>query len=255
MSKNIKCLITAGCSYSQYPNTDTTWPFHLNEWLQPEKVVYSGQGAAGNGIIRRHVVYNVIESLKTYKPEEILVGIVWSEHSRKEVYSKTNIPNAKNIFYGNQNYCTPVRIVDKNNYYLINPWWDDEFTINYKRFLYRKENTVLETIEHILAVQDFLKNLGIKYFMSKYDYDCMDEYPFNNQIIKGDKDLEFFYSLIDQSTWLPIENLYAWSKFESGFDFARPPDPHPSTEQQKAFTDRVIVPFLLENKMVYDILT
>ena len=92
--------------------------------------------------------------------------------------------------------------------------------------------------------------------MTQYDYDCLwDQGLFKNQSVRMTKDLSFTYDQIDMSHWLPIENMYQYAKEESGFDFARPGDPHPSTEQHKAMVERVLIPFLLENKMVYDILT
>jgi hypothetical protein len=60
------------------------------------------------------------------------------------------------------------------------------------------------------------------------------------------------YNQIDKSNWLPINNLYEWAKYESGFDFARPPDPHPSTDQHKAFVEKIIVPYLLDKRIISD---
>ena len=101
--KNVKCLITAGCSYSQVPNRDVTWPVHLNEYLKPEKVYYLGQGAAGNGIISRKVIHALTEALKTYRPEEILVGIMWSGFNRRDIYSRKSLDTTI-IDYGTDVY-------------------------------------------------------------------------------------------------------------------------------------------------------
>ena len=256
MSKNIKCLITAGCSYSQVPNRDTAWPFHLNERLKPEKVYYLGQCAAGNGIISRKVIHALNEALETYKPEEILVGILWSGYDRREVYSTKNLDST--IFhYGEEVYCNPLKVVDRSDYYIINTHWTDNLTVNFLKHAYIPEDSLMITLEHILRIQWYLKLQNIKYFMSEYDYDCLDTapVPYGKGLIKNNKDLLLLYRQIDKKNWLPINNLYEWAKEESGFDFARPPDPHPSTEQHKAFTDRVIIPFLLDKKMVHDILT
>jgi len=251
--KNIKCLITAGCSFSQVPNRDVTWPVHLNEYLKPEKVYYLGQGAAGNGIISRKVIHTVNEALKTYKPEEILVGIMWSGFDRRDVHSKLPL-DCTIIDYGTTEYANPVRIVDKPDFYIINKHWKDELTVNFMKHAYVLEDSLLIAIEHILRTQWFLKLNNIKYFMTEYDFDCFDQGPFKGDLVKITKDLEFTYNQIDRSHWLPIENMYQYASEVSKYDFARHKDPHPSTEQNKEMVETVLIPFLLENRMVYDII-
>lgn len=251
--KNIKCLITAGCSFSQVPNTDVTWPVHLNEWLKPEKVYHLGQGAAGNGIISRKVVYTVTEALKTYKPDEILVGIMWSEFDRREIYSNNKLPCYELTHSGIEQYSNPVKVIDEKKYYLINKHWKDKLTTDFMCNAYTVEDSLMITLEHILRVQWLLQLHGIKYFMVEFDYRCLDEYPFQKERLKKDTDLAFLYNQIDKDFWLPINNMYEYAKEHSGFDFARPPDPHPSTEQHKAMVENILVPFLLDKKMVYDI--
>jgi hypothetical protein len=255
ITSSIKCLITAGCSYSQVPNRDVAWPFHLNKHIKPKEVHYLGQGAAGNGIISRKTLYTVTKALEKYKPEEILVGVMWSGFDRREIYSRKSLTCNK-IDYGptNSNYANPLNVIDtKNrNYYIINKHWNDELTSNFMQYAYIPEDSLMITLEHILRVQTFLKLHNIKYFMSEYDYDCLDIYPYRKELISKDKELSFLHNQIDKSNWLPINNLYEWSKYESGFDFARPPDPHPSTEQHQAFVDRVIVPYLLDKRIISD---
>lgn len=251
---DIKCLITAGCSYSQVPNADVTWPVHLNEKVNPEAVLYLGQGAAGNGIISRKVIYHTTEMLKKYKPEEILVGIMWSGFDRGEVYSTKSL-DANYIDYGEDHvaYCNPVPVVNKHEYYLTNVHWNDSLTKKYKESMVM-EDRIMITLEHVLRVQWFLQMHNIKYFMTEYDYDCFDVYPYRSDLIKKSADLKFLWEQVDWEKWLPIENCFSFAKFESGFDFARSNDSHPSTEQHKAMVERVIIPFLLDKKIVSDIL-
>jgi hypothetical protein len=252
--KNIKCLITAGCSYSQVPNTDVTWPVHLTEYLQPEEVHYLGQGAAGNGVISRKLLYTLNESLKKYKSDEILVGVMWSGYDRREYYSKHPIV-CHEISYGIDVYGNPINIMGPDrNWHLINRHWNDPLTTGFMENLFNDEDSLIITIEHILRVQTFLKYKGIKYFMTEYDHDVFDVFPYKGELVENCPDVKYLFDQIDKSYWLPITNCYDWSKYESGFDFARPPDPHPSTKQHKALTERIIIPFLLDKKMVYDIL-
>jgi len=251
---NIKCLITAGCSFSQVPNADVTWPVHLNDIVKPETVLYLGQGAAGNGIISRKAIYNTSEMLKQYKPEEILVGIMWSGFDRGDVYSTKSL-DANYIDNGPERleYCNPVKVADKLEYYITNPHWSDNLTKSYKEFMVI-EDRIMATLEHILRVQWFLKLNKVPYFMVQYDHDCFDVYPYKTEVIKKSADLSFLWNQIDWKHWLPIENCYSWAKHESGFGFARPPDPHPSTEQHKAMVERIVLPFLVDKKILNAIL-
>jgi hypothetical protein len=259
ITSNIKCLITAGCSYSQVPNRDVAWPFHLNKHLKPKEIHYLGQGAAGNGIISRKTLYTVTKALEKYKPEEILVGVIWSGFDRRDIYSRESL-DCTRIEYGfnADNYANPVKIIDpKNrNHYIINKHWDDYLTVNFMKYAYTDEDSIMITLEHMLRVQTFLKLHNIKYFMAEYDYDCLGNYNLSLQkdLINDDKELSFLYNQIDKSYWLPINNLYEWAKYESGFDFARPPDPHPSTEQHKAFVDKIVIPYLLDKRIISDII-
>lgn len=243
---SIKCLITSGCSFSQVPSADVTWPVHLNEALRPEKVYYLGQGAAGNGMISRRVIYNLTECLKHYSNEDILVGIMWSGCDRREIFSFNKEP-ANPLEYGTDQFNNPSKVVGDNNYYIMNEHWDDELTLTHKKVV-RAEHSIMLTLEHILRVQWFLKLHNIKYFMTEYDYDVFAPpstgWKDKLKIINSDKDLKFLYDQIDLTHWLPIENMYAYAKFESWFDFARPPDPHPSTEQHKEMVIKILLPFL-----------
>lgn len=246
-------MITAGCSYSQVPNRDTAWPAPLNEHLNPETVLYLGQGAAGNGIISRKVIYNTTEMLKKYKPEEILVGIMWSGCDRGETYSLNPI-NTTIIEYGVANYRNPMSVIGNNNkhYYLTNGCWDDDRSQNAKKYMI-PEDRVLNTLEHILRTQWFLKLHNISYFMTEYDYDCFTTYCAKDlNLTQKGKDLKFLWDQIDWEYWLPINNCLEWVTLKSGFKHARPGDDHPSTEQHRALVERIILPFLLEKKLIND---
>lgn len=250
----IKCLITAGCSNSQVPNADVTWPVHLNEALKPDQVYYLGQGAAGNGIISRKVIYALTEALKTYRPEEILVGIMWSGSDRREVYSFNDKPTEK-ISNDIVSYRNPCAVIHENNHYILNKHWThNEYAKTYHSII-SDEDSVLVTLEHMLRVQWLLKLNNIKYFMTEYDYDVFAPYAIGIvdklQIINSGEDLKFLYDQIDFEFWLPIDNMYSYAKFDSKFDFARPPDPHPSTEQHKEMVEKVLLPFL-KNKYNID---
>jgi hypothetical protein len=255
MTKNVKCLITGGCSFSQPNNTDVTWVHHLQDYIQPDKVVHTGIGAAGNGMISRRVISAVTEQLKTYKPDEILVGIMWSEFKRRDYYSIAdletyNLAPRRYYWYSNP---TAGYVPEEYYWYIINPHWSDPLTTRFKQNFYNYEDSLINCFEHILRVQWFLQANNIPYFMTEFDYSAFDEFPFARNW-KNNSEINFLYNQIDKSQWLPIENCYQWCREKSGKEFARPPDPHPSTAQHKEFANRVIVPYLLEKRMLYDII-
>jgi hypothetical protein len=237
-----RCLIAAGCSFSQVPNQDVTWPVHLRDHLSHVECSYFiGQGAAGNGIISRRVIYHVLKALKSYDPKEILVGIMWSGADRLEFY-QTNPQLTYKLFTGNEFYRNPARIVDEYNYYLLNKHWDDEATTTYIKNFYDEIHCYILTIEHILRTQWFLKQYNIPYFMTEYSFDVL---PRDSNIINK-PDIKYLYDLIDKSHWLEVDNMFNWA-VDSGIPFARPPDPHPSTEHHYKFTKEVILSYLCKN--------
>ena len=252
MTKNVKHLITAGCSFSQVPNLDVTWPVPLGETIGCE-TVYTGHGASGNGIVSRKVIYNTMQALKKYKPEEILVGIMWSGYERREYYSEQPV-DATILNHGRGPSSNPLHIIEDANYYILNKHWKDPLTTTFMANFNNLHDALMISLEHILRTQWFLKLNNIPYFMTTFDYDALDAYPYTNSHILNNKDLKFLWDQIDKEPWLPIENCYQWVKYESGKDFARPPDPHPSTEQHQELVKRVILPFLLEKNMIYDII-
>ena len=235
MTQDIKLLITSGCSFSQVPNSDVTWPVHLTQYLNCE-AIHSGKGAVGNGVISRTIIYNVTHALKSYKPEELLVGIMWSGCYRHEILLTEEPPNFENLYAGGN----PQWVTSKSNayYYLTNPAWNDGLSQNYYKNFYDETGSQLYTLEHILRVQWFLKSLNIKYFMTKYA-----EHSINMNTITGNEELMYLYELIDPEYFLGVDNMDTWA-VNSGISYARPNDSHPSTEHHKEFVNTFIVPHL-----------
>jgi hypothetical protein len=250
----IKCLITAGCSYSQFPCGVATWPAPLNDHIKPETVLYLGHAAAGNGIISRNVIYNVTEALKKYKPEEILVGIMWSGADRTETFSLESIETTHLGFHGGDenNYCNPMSIIGNHNknYYMTATCWDDTRSKNAKEFMINEVRAMV-TLEHVLRTQWFLKLHGISYFMTEYDYDCFTiHYSENLDFISQSPDLKFLWDQVEWEHWLPIKNCLEWVVLHSGFEHDDPNDPHPTTLQHAALVERVIIPFLTDKNIL-----
>lgn len=234
----IKCLITAGCSFSQVPASAITWPVHLRDAVMPECVYYLGQGAAGNGIISRKLIHTVNTALQIYNPEEILVGVMWSGHDRMDVYSdQQNLDYTKIL--GADSYCNPVRVNKDYNHYIINFHWTDELTKTYLKYFYNEVGSYIHTIEHILRTQWFLKSMNIPYFMTEYAPDCLPR----QDVIKNNSEIDYLYDMIDRSYWLPIDNMHKYS-INSEIPFPKEDDNHPGTVHHEMFVREVLLPWL-----------
>lgn len=246
MSQNIKLLLTHGCSFTQVPNADLSWPVPLGKALGVE-TEYHGRGACGNGIISRSVIYTVTEALKKYKPEELLVGIMWSGYDRHDFFL-SNPPEDYEVIEGSPYYKNPQWITSTNNskYYVTNKHWNDGLTEKYMKTFFDDHGSQLLTLEHILRTQWFLKFNNIKYFMTRYARDVMDM-----RIISSDPDTTALYELIDFDNFLEVDNMDVWA-IETGLPYRIPGDQHPSTEMHQLYVDTVILPHLHKKGYIND---
>lgn len=258
-----KCFITTGCSFTEivFPDlqnktlVDTdyyekngfvlSWPVYVNNILHC-KPIYKGKGASGNGIISRTTIYETYKALETYKPEEIIVGIMWSGAYRAEVYSsdpKLNF-NKQN---DTQNGVNPSFISDAKNFYKVMPYWDDEYSNFYYKYIYDDVGAYMHTLENILRTQWYLNKMNIKYFMTSY-YPAV--FPQKTEIINH-SDIKYLYNMIDFSNFLDVDSEYEWcvrlqdpTKNPWYSDLENKNNPHPNSKLHKAFSEQVIIPHL-----------
>ena len=301
-------LLTAGCSYSQ-PNTiNETWPLHLEANLPSvEYISHNGHGAAGNQTISRKVISVVLDALEQgISPDQMLVGIMWSGSDRQEHYSENYERNysLSTKVGGNETYTKFLNSIENNGFvtptfihksdskeiyhnmqnpytirnsklpahYILNPNWKDELTMRQFENFVSPEKAIIETCEHILRIQWFLKEKGIRYFMTEYDFDVFTyigpdngkyadrnrntnetlnletkEYSRHSECISyhpeytkerhfaylNNPEINYLYNEIDKKYWLPINNLQDWVTNVSKF-------------KHRDFTQQIILPFLLE---------
>ena len=210
MLEQPKILITGGCSYSQVPNRDISWPIHLQELPSIRYVAHTGHGSAGNQIISRKVISKVLEAIDAgHKTKDMLVGVMWSGCDRQSHYSPKRNHNWDRITVlgpAKEDYdavlntevlpiidlqdgtvetveekmrsqwqtsCNPLSIRNHKNpsHYIFNAHWNDDMTSHYFERFVNPDKAVIETCEHILRTQWFLKEKGIKYFFTEYDND------------------------------------------------------------------------------------
>lgn len=248
---NKKILVTGGCSFSQVPNSDVTWPAHLQEKLNFHNYKHTGLGAAGNGVISRLVIYSVIDLLdQGYQPEDILVGIMWSGRNRMDVYSTdpefphNEIPVTDTE---HKNYQNPTWLKDEDRFqYLIHVWWDDPSSKLYFENFYDEIGAMMTTLEHVLRTQWFLQSKGIEYFMMEYDCDCITE---GTEEILNKPDVKPLLDQIDFSCWPCDVNMNRWVR-DQQIPYARPGDDHPSTEAHQRFVNEFVIPHLKDRGIV-----
>lgn len=259
----IRCFISTGCSFTDVPFSELqnksqvnlsdyqksdlvlSWPVHLINVLNCNPI-YRGRGASGNGMISRTTIYEVNKALSSYDSDEILVGIMWSGAYRQEIYASepkfewnscSDMGEAQN----------PSTVSGKRNFYRVMPYWEDDYSTWYYKYVYDDIGAYMQTLEHILRVQWFLKTRNIKYFMTTY-------YPlvFPKTIdIRNHPDIQYLYEMIDFTDFLDVDSEYEWCVTYQDpklYPWYNDPmqfnNPHPNTLLHKSFTENVILPHL-----------
>ena len=229
-------LITSGCSFSECNSGfKDTWPKQLEKQIVPKASYHEGLHCQGNGLISRKLIYRVTELLKKNRAEELLVGIMWSSHLRHDFFH-SNISFDSNIDNWLHN---PTGFVDNSskNWIIIQPWWNNDYAKIYYRDFFDDIGAYVYTLEHILRTQWFLKSHNIKYFMSMYMDHVLPD------MLSDNKHTKHLYEQIDLDQFLPAGGEYEWCKNYSGLAFSADDDSHPTAEQHKLFTEKVIIPF------------
>lgn len=241
--KEKKLLITSGCSFTV---GDYNWPVYLRNLLNVE-LNNIGKSSQGNGLISRKAIYTIEDSLKSYKADEIIVGIIWSTIDRSERYVE-----GFDEFSGPPYFdFNPTCVVNGYPNWKILRWeWKDSMDCKLYYEIYNHEiSSIVYTIEHILRLQWYLERKGITYFMSSIT-DIIRPHLLEHP------EISYLYKQIDFSKFLPIKGEYEWVKEnypENGFNPPLPdgsPDCHPNQLGSMKFAEEVIFPFLLKKPII-----
>ena len=244
-----KILITSGCSFSECKGAET-WPKWLSQQLGSSYAgVHKGMGSQGQGMISRSVIYAVSQALKQYKPEDILVGVMWSGPDRHEYYMQNSekINWFKDPAYYEGWMENPTAFIEDTpkNWVIMNQGWMKVPTIRtYYQYFWDKTYMQIQTYEHMLRLQWFLQSLGIKYFFT-----CYTDFVMYPHVYKHNQDTAHLYELIDHDKFLPVSSIYTWLvDNQVQLDYLVHPHPHnhPSGYQHDQFVQRVIMPWLRE---------
>jgi hypothetical protein len=244
-----------------------------------------------------------------FNPEDILVGVMWSgcdrmammttnfdklweegtilgpddkedwtedwsgDHNMPEFYERDN-PQSLDIHIHRYVTSSPSWIAGgikpkSYNWHTINPHWTDKLTIKYFEDFINPEYALIQTCEHILRTQWYLKSHHIKYFMCPYEQDTFvyvgpafsshgysanaegkSPYPWTSEhvsLINEHPEINWLYKMIDRSYWLNIRHMGDWiNRYCADLPYREVTDPHPSSDMHQQFTEKVILPFLLK---------
>ena len=233
----MKHLIVSGCSFTF---ESWNWPTPVANAFNM-KLYNVGMGSMGNRLIARRLVAQTQKLLdKGINPSDIICGVMWSGISRYDRYTHTG----KIITSDKYTVENPTHITNdkEKSWEILNQHWDSENSFNFYRYNYTDQDLALDTVYHILFVQNYLNLKGIKYFMSTY----MD--IFKEIISKKNTDINFFYNMIDFSKFLSIKGCMEWCKDQNNSNYINlgPQHDHPFSEGHEAFANQVVIPFLID---------
>jgi len=248
-----KILLTSGCSFSECitPSGAGTWPRHLSKSLDCVHKSYA-MGSQGNGLISRGIIYGVTEALKIYKPEDIVVGVMWSGSNRHDFrcHNPADLQFVQdNTFNGWIENPTGFVQDAPKNWVILNINWtdqDNKEAETYYRMFHSDIGSSIYSIEHILRTQYFLQKNGIKYFFTDYVDDNIVA-----KKLKTHPEIGYLYNLIDRDYYLPVSSEYSWCVENTQYNHLWD-NPniniweHPNSEMHKEFVDQVIMPWLKE---------
>ena len=226
-----KVLLTSGCSFSETISDHMhTWARHLARAMPNHTHISKAMGSQGNGLISRSIIHSCTE----LQDSEVVVGIVWSSPDRHDFYLHEPILG-KNQDNWMEN---PTGFTENKRWVILNHGWKNEYAQAYYGMFHDSIGCSINTLEHILRTQWFLKQYNIKYFMSTY----------TKNVLAGIEDLidcKHLYDLIDFDNWLPVDGLYEWVQTNIGASgFPLKGDNHPSSYAHEQFTNRVILPYM-----------
>lgn len=241
--ENKKILLASGCSFTFEP---WNWPTFVANGMD-YNLLNVGMGSTGNGLISKKVIYNVDNLLKSYNPEDIVVGVMWSGIDRNDFYIDKPVKSDTHCGWSEN----PTRVVDGfNNWEIVNIHWTTEKSLSWYKNFHTEIGSIIQTIQNILMVQWYLERKNVKYFMSTY----MNIFHLKNMDnLLTNPDISYLYKMIDFTKFLPVSGCHEWVKenyIEEGFN---KPDSrgvvgmHPTEFGHKKFAEEIIIPYINNN--------
>lgn len=261
----IKLTIGSGCSFSDTMNWQSykTWPKQLPDQLGITEWVNEGRGGQANNMIRMRTIHAVEKALTKFSKDDILVGVMWSGPDRKGVYYHKDFlgdkPTGK-VWIDGYNFVEgDTEGIWKP--FLLGHAGHENWRLGklyYKNF-HDSIGALVDTLHDIHYTQIYLKNKGIKYFMSnawnifEFRWDNWGQYKGNIEDYRNENigrhnalnhpDLKWIADSIDWKKFLPVEGMWEWCQlYNPERDYKV--DHHPTQEEHQEFTSQVIIPFI-----------
>lgn len=235
-------LITSGCSFSECISDHIdTWPRHLTKALNAVHISCS-MGSQGNGLISRKLLYQTHTALKSHSEDDILVGIMWTGTSRWECYQEPAPVYDKNTDGWQRN---PTAVADNSlgGWVITNHYWKHPVSDIYYKHYYDPIYSQVQTLEHVLRTQWYLKQHNIGYFMSSMNADV---FPVD---LLQHQECRHLTEMIDWTRFLPCDGEFEWCRDNTTYSFL-PNDDHPTSEMHSEFVNRMIIPWLTNQGVI-----
>ena len=243
-----KTLVAAGCSFTFEVWNWPTWVVKETKW----NIENVGMGSIGNGLISKRLIYKVNELLKTKKPEDIVVGVMWSGIDRTEFYCDNCPPKLVNNYDGWLE--NPTGVVRARTNLSLNKWvignihWEEERSKLWYGNFHTPVGAMVQTLEHILRVQWFLEKHNIKYFMTSF----LDIFNIgDSEECRNNEDAKYLYDMVNFDNFLPVNGCYEWvmDNYKETGGFNKPDmngyiGIHPTKFGHQKFSEEIILPYL-----------
>ena len=226
----IKHLITGGCSFSHYTNSNENWIGFLEDKLKFENenltTEHTGYFSQGQELIQKKVMLAIVEALESgLQPNEIMVVVMWSGTFRKAWYiDNPIIIKQMTKLWHNFDGGMSSQFLDLKNRNAENPNYFE--TKNGSKFSYNKDGgwyftvngsdsqmefvqqhyildghmtdgigKVHSSIENIIMLQNFCKLNGVNFYQ-QFFMDSVFEDIENN---KNHQMINYLYNQLDEN--------------------------------------------------------
>jgi hypothetical protein len=262
----VKLVLTSGCSFTAgveladykdnwkngLEESELVWSYQIKKNLWKDALFFNAaKSGASNTTITRKTLYYLNQFLNSYKPEEIVVLIMWTGVHRREwrLPNKTGITYEMSDFnYENTTVTDSFNLKQKNMKKIMksfyHPKWTnfryehlvkhklDKVVINYYENLVNEKSSLYDTLKNIEYLNFFLDKNKIKCYYTTADRHILDYSKFSYSkdmfldrlIASVDPNRNFF--TIDNQGFSEFSEKYPMCEFghpdkEAHYEFAK----------------------------------
>ena len=264
----VKKIITGGCSFSIANTKQTeTWAGSLEQNLPKFSYRHTGYHAQGQELIQKKISIALIEELENYKPEELLVIVMWSGIERKAFYidNVSIVDDLVNTWIKNKSFGMVDQFLNLYNYiptedirqisdngfiYNRNGGWyscqqnfrDHSLTKEYFNSYETDIGPTTISLENMVFLQNLCKVKNVRFFQMYY-MDNVFKTLYDN---RENLNVKYLYNQLDHDTILSTVGMYDYLKNKKDMNLFTEDKLHPSPSGAKLFIDEVLIPKLIE---------